>query len=313
MFKFILRRILGAVGVLLTSIFGVFTILTYLPGSRLGYLRIEGDGDLLDRLFVFFKATPNLFTRYLRYIYDIITKFQFTSNFRHHDLSAEILTRTRLTLLLTLLGFLFIVIFGIILGVIAAHKRGTWIDRIISMCSMFMASIPPFCLAIYLALIFCLWLKLLPVFGYARPINFILPTITISASALANVIQICRFQVMEELNKPYVRNLQSRGQKESVILFRHALKNALIPTVSVIKEMTASIFISTFIAEWFYAIPGIGYYLIGAINSRDYGVILACTVVIAIFIIVFNIVSDVLYCLLDPKMRNREMGYSQDV
>ena len=70
---------------------------------------------------------------------------------------------------------------------------------------------------------------------------------------------------------------------------------------------------STFIAEWFYAIPGIGYYMIKAINSRDYGVILACTVVIAIFIIIFNIISDVVYCLLDPKMRSKEMGYSQDV
>lgn len=313
MFKFIKNRILGAIGVLFAAVFAVFTILTYLPGSRLGYLPIQGENDLLDRFFTLIKATPNLLTRYLRYMYNIITRFHFTSNFRHHDLSAEILTRTRLTLLLTVLGFVFIVVFGIILGVIAAHKRGTWIDRLISGVSMFLASIPPFCLAIYLALIFCLGLKLLPVFGYAKPVNFILPTITVSAAALANVIQICRFQVIEELNKPYVRNLQSRGQKESVILFRHALKNALIPTVSVIREMTATIFMSTFIAEWFYAIPGIGYYMIKAINSRDYGVILACTVVIAIFIIFFNIISDVVYCLLDPKMRSKEMGYSQDV
>lgn len=313
MFQFIRRRITGAIGVLLTTIFAVFALLTYLPGSRLGYLQIHGDGDLLDRFFTLINAAPNLMNRYLRYMFDVLTKFHFASSFRHHDLTQEILKRTRLTLLLTVLGFVFIVVFGLLLGVMAARRRGSWIDRFISSASMFVASIPPFCLAIYLAMIFCLGLKLLPVFGYTKPINFILPTVTISAGALANVIQICRFQVIEELNKPYVRNLQSRGQKESTILYRHALKNALIPIVSVIREMTATIFVSTFIAEWFYAIPGIGYYLIRAINSRDFGVILACTVVIAIFIIMVNIVSDVVYCLLDPKMRSSEMGYSRNV
>ena len=313
MFRFIRNRILGAMAVLLTAMFAVFSILTYIPGSRLGFLGIEGNGDLLDSVFGFFNTKPDLFSRYLRYIYDVITKFKFASGFRHHNLSAEILTRTRLTLLLTVIGFVFIVVFGILLGTLAASKRGTWIDRIISVASMFTASIPPFCLAIYLAMIFCVGLRLLPVFGYSKPVNFILPTITISASALANTIQICRFEIIEEMSKPYVRNLRSRGQKESIILFRHALKNAMLPTIAVIKEMTASIFVSTFIAEWFYAIPGIGYYLIQAINSRDYGVVLACTMVIAIFIIVFNIVSDILYCVFDPKLRSSEMGEVSNV
>ena len=87
----------------------------------------------------------------------------------------------------------------------------------------------------------------------------------------------------------------------------------MLPVISVIKEMTASIFVSTFIAEWFYAIPGIGYYLIQGINSRDYGVIMASTMVIAIVIIIFNIVSDVLYSCFDPKLRNAEMGGEQNV
>ncbi|MBR2545282.1 MAG: ABC transporter permease [Erysipelotrichaceae bacterium] len=313
MFRFIRNRILGAIAVLLTAMFAVFAILTYIPGSRLGYLGIQGSGDLLDRLFTFFRTEPNLFSRYVRYTYDVITRFHFASGFRHHNLSAEILTRTRLTLLLTLIGLVFIVVVGIFMGTLAASKRGTWLDRIISVVSMLTASIPPFCLAIYLAMIFCVGLRLLPVFGYSKPINFILPTITISASALANTIQICRFEIIEELNKPYVRNLRSRGQKENVILFRHALKNAMLPTIATIKEMTASIFVSTFIAEWFYAIPGIGYYLIQAINSRDYGIILACTMVIAIVIIVFNIVSDILYCIFDPKLRRSEMGAGNNV
>lgn len=302
MYKKILKRLALSIAVIMLTMFAVFAILTYIPGSRLAYLGIEGNGDMLDKVFTALKAEPNLLTRYLRYMYDVITRFHFASGFRHRDLSGEIITRVRLTILLTVLGFLFTSLAGIPLGTLAARKRGSLADRIISMCSMFLASIPPFCLAIYLAMIFCLGLKLLPVFGFNSPRNFILPTITISASALANTIQTCRFAVIEELNKQYVKNLRSRGQKESTILFRHALRNALVPTISVIREMTASVFVSTFIAEWFYAIPGIGYYLIQAINSRDYGVILACTLVITVIVILFNIITDVLYRVADPRL-----------
>lgn len=307
MLKFVVKRVLLAIPVLLGAMFAVFAILIYIPGSRLGFLAIAGNGDLLDRFFAATNAQPSLFTRYLRYIYDVIVHFHFASGFRHSDLSLEIATRTRLTLLLTLLAFLFIVLIGIPAGALAARRKGSLADRIISLFSMFLASIPPFCLAIYLAMIFCLGLRLLPVFGYTKPINFILPTITISASALANTIQSTRFGIIEELNKPYVRNLQARGQKESVILFRHALKNALVPTIAMIREMTSAVFVSTFIAEWFYAIPGIGYYLIKAINSRDYGVILACTTMIAFFIVLFNIISDILYYYVDPRLRHHEI------
>ena len=313
MLKFVGKRIVTAIIILLVSMFAVFAILTYIPGSRLGYMSIAGNGDLLDRLFEVLKVQPSLLSRYLRYVYDVFVHFHFSSGFRHHDLNAEIVSRTRFTLLLTLAGFIFIVVVGIPTGALAARKKGSLFDRAVSVFSMFLASIPPFCLAIYLAMIFCLWLRLLPVFGFTQIKNFILPTITIAASALANTIQTCRFAIIEELNKPYVKYLRTRGQKEGVILFGHALRNAMLPVISVIKEMTASIFVSTFIAEWFYAIPGIGYYLIQGINSRDYGVIMASTMVIAIVIIIFNIVSDVLYSCFDPKLRNAEMGGEQNV
>ena len=313
MFKFIVKRILTAFVVLLVAMFAVFAILTYIPGSRLGYLNIWGQVDLLDHLFTALSVKPSLFTRYLRYIYNVFTTFHFASMARHHDLSATVLQRTRFTLLLTFSGFIFIVIFGISAGAYAAYKKGSLFDKAVSLLSMFVASLPPFCLAIYLAMIFCLGLHLLPVFGYDSIKNFILPTITIASASLATTIQTCRFAVIEELNKPYIKNLRSRGQKEGVILFRHALRNAVLPTISVIREKTASIFVSTFIAEWFYAIPGIGYYLIQGINSRDYGVIMASTMVIAIILLLFNIISEVLYCVFDPQLRSTQLRGETDV
>ena len=170
--------------VLLVAMFAVFAILTYIPGSRLGYLNIWGQGDLLDHLFTALSVKPSLFTRYLRYIYNVFTTFHFASMARHHDLSATVLQRTRFTLLLTFSGFIFIVIFGISAGAYAAYKKGSLFDKAVSLLSMFVASLPPFCLAIYLAMIFCLGLHLLPVFGYDSIKNFILPTITIASASV---------------------------------------------------------------------------------------------------------------------------------
>ena len=306
MLKSVLKRLLGALCVLWIAMFGVFALLTYIPGSRLGYMGIFADGDLLDRIFSFLHVQPNLFSRYLRYMWDVFTRFQFASGFRHYDLTGEVLSRLRFTVLLTFAAFVFVVIFGIVLGAFAAYKKDSFWDRLISVISTALASIPPFCLAIYLAVIFCVGLKLLPVFGFNGPKYFILPTITIGSAAMANTVQSCRYSILEELNKPYVKNLRARGVSEIRILFVHALKNALIPTVSMIREMTATVFVSTFIAEWFYSIPGIGYYLIQAINNRDYGVVMACTMIIALFVVLFGLISDTAFVFLDPQLRKKD-------
>lgn len=310
MFKYAAKRILRSLVILVVTLFAVFALLNYIPGSRLKYISIMGQGDLLDSLFSALNAESNLFTRYLRYLYNIITRFEFLSGFRHHSLSTEIIERSRLTLLLTICALILVVLVGIPLGVFSARKKGSLPDRAISVFSMTLASIPPFCLAIFLAMVFCVGLRLLPVFGYKSPINFILPTITIASAAVAETVQITRFSVIEEMKKPYITSLRSRGQSENVIVYRHALRNALLPVCSVIKENMATVFVSTFIAEWFYAIPGIGYNLIQSIVNRDYGVVMASTMVIAIFIIVINIIGDVLMYLIDPKLRTAVSGGS---
>ena len=138
--------------------------------------------------------------------------------------------------------------------------------------------------------------------------NMQMPTSDIRALS-QYTYQTVRANVIEAMHRPYIRTLRSHGVKERKILFNHALKNSMIPTVSIIREMTAEVFVSTFIAEWFYAIPGIGYYLIQAVNARDYGVVLACTAVTAVLILVFGIISDLLYYLLEPELRHREVSH----
>ena len=304
MFRYLVKRFLISIPVLLLALFATFALLTYIPGSRLGYFPIEGNGDLLDKLFVALNAPANLLTRYLRYFYNVFVHARFGSIAYHHNLSAEIFRRTGFTLLLTFCAFLLILLIGIPLGSYSAYKKGSFFDNIVSIVSLFLSSIPPFCLAIFLAVIFCVRLRLLPVFGFDGPKNMILPTITIGAAGLAKTIQTVRNNVIENLNKPYVKTLKAKGVRQSRILFVHALKNSLVPTVSIIKEMTAEVFVSTFIAEWFYAIPGIGYYLLQSVNGRDYDAVLAATTVITIFILLFGILSDTLSYSLDPQLKH---------
>ena len=162
MFRFLLKRILTAIPVFLGALLAVFLLLTYIPGSRLGYLPIAGNGDLLDHLFTLFHVPANVFTRYLRYIYDVITKLHFASGFHHRDLSLEVLTRARLTLFLTFLAFLLIVLVGIPLGTYAAGKHGKWQDHLISTSVMVVISVPAFVYASLLLYTLCFKLRLFP-------------------------------------------------------------------------------------------------------------------------------------------------------
>ena len=308
MLRYILKRILVIIPALLASMLAIFVLLTYLPGSRLGMLPIYGDGDLLDRFFVYFSIPANTFTRYLRYAWDVFTKLHFPSVFQHRDLTGETLMRAKFTFLLTMLGLIFMIVAGIPLGVAAGHKKGKWQDTLISSFSLVLSSIPPFCLSIFLALLFCLYLHWLPVFGIEEPKNYILPVLTIASGGLAKTIQVVRQNVIAEMKKPYTKTLRAKGVREEKILLRHALRNSLIPTITVLREMSAEIFMSTFIAEYFFAIPGIGYYLVSAIIARDYSVVFACSIVTALFILLFGLLCDVLFFLLEPEVRGKSLN-----
>ena len=285
----------------------LFALLYMLVGSSIRHMPSYGGGDALDSFFAYLNAGNSFITRYIRYCYNILTKFDFgRSGYTKLYVTFELRYRIRNTLLLLLSGVGATLIVGIPAGVYAAvHKDGKR-DRIINIITMFFSSIPSYSIAIVIVLLLAVYWRLLPVISsYNSPQAFIMPTLTVSIGGIASVIRMTRTSMLEELEKPYITALRAKGLKENSVVYRHALKNAMVPIVSTISTLISQLLFGTIVVEYFFNVPGIGTLMLRGVEMRDDTSILGCAVVLAVFITILNIVTDVLYMNVNPQIKVR--------
>jgi len=206
------------------------------------------------------------------------------------------------------LGFsavLISVAFGVGAGVAAASRRGTWVDH----AGMFLASagisIPSFVLGTFLIMIFSFKWHLFPAALWEGWRYGILPSITLAFLPTAYIARLTRSSMLEVLHQDFIRTARAKGFGEMHILFKHALKNSVTPVISFLGPLTAALVTGSFVIEFIYSIPGMGRYFITAVTNRDYPLIMGVTLVYAVLIVVANIVVDLAYIWLDPRMRSR--------
>jgi ABC-type dipeptide/oligopeptide/nickel transport system permease component len=195
------------------------------------------------------------------------------------------------------------VIVGIPLGVIAALRQNKWPDYAATFVSVIGIATPSFVLAVLLALIFSVTLHWFPTAGWKGPQYWVLPTIALSGYGIAQVARYTRASMLEVTRKDYVRTAQSKGLKERSIVTVHMLRNAFIPVVTILGPLLAGLVTGSFVVESVFAIPGIGRFFVDAIFQRDYGIIMATTLLYATLIAVMNLVVDVAYAWIDPRIR----------
>jgi oligopeptide transport system permease protein len=162
---------------------------------------------------------------------------------------------------------------------------------------------PSFIMAILLVVIFTVWLKALPALGWGTPDTWILPTLALSGYQIAQIARYTRASMLEVTRKDYVRTAQSKGLRARAIVIRHMVRNALIPVVTILGPILAFLVTGSFIIEAFFGIPGIGRYYVQAIVTRDYSLIMAMTVIYAFAVAAMNVVVDILYGYIDPRIR----------
>ncbi len=189
------------------------------------------------------------------------------------------------------------------LGIMAATRRDTWLDNLTIGGALALQSMPSFWLALQLILVFSLMLGLLPPAGREGWKYMVLPTVALSAESLAGIIRILRVELVRVLVSDYIRTARSKGLGERIVLWRHALKNAAIPLVTVMGLWLASMFNGAVFIETVFAWPGVGRLGLEAILNRDYPLIQGVVVLIAFNYIIANILVDVLYAYLDPRIR----------
>jgi len=220
------------------------------------------------------------------------------------------LERFPATFLLTLVASIISVLIAIPAGVIAAVKRNTSADYLAMLFALLGISIPNFWLAILLILTFSLYLPLLPSSGYvasfADPLgtlkSFLLPSLTLGAGMAAIVARMTRSQMLEEIGKEYVRTARAKGMPESLVIFKHTLKNALVPTITVIGLQFGRLLGGAVIVEYVFSWPGMGSLVVDAVYSRDYPLVQALVLVFALIFVSVNFVVDVLYKYFNPRI-----------
>jgi peptide/nickel transport system permease protein len=188
-------------------------------------------------------------------------------------------------------------------GVFAAARRGTGADHAVGVFTLLGLSLPNFALGPLLMVLFSVRLGWLPVSGRGGPANFVLPAITLGAALAAILTRMVRAAVMEELASDYVRTARAKGLSERAVLYRHAFRNALIPTLTIIGLQFGSLLAGSIITETIFSWPGIGRLTVQAISSRDFPLLQGCILLIAVTYVVVNLATDLIYAFVDPRVR----------
>ena len=191
--------------------------------------------------------------------------------------------------------------FGLVLGSVAALNRGKVIDRIIVFFTTLATSAPSFVLATLLLLIFSIKLGLVPAWSAQDP-NYILPVISLSMYPMAYITRLTKTSMLDALNQDYIRTARAKGVASYKVIFKHALRNALIPVVTYVGPMVAFIITGSMVVETIFSTGGLGSYFVTSINNRDYTLIMGVTIFLAILMVTANLITDIVYKLIDPRI-----------
>ncbi len=197
-------------------------------------------------------------------------------------------------------------IIGIPLGIISALKNGKWQDNGAMILATLGVTIPSFVVATLGQYIFSVKLKILPVMGFKTFASAIMPAIALSFFPLAFIARLVRSSMLETLEQDYIRTARAKGLSEQVVIFKHALKNSLIPVVTYLGPLIAAILTGSFVVERIFNIPGLGRYYVTSISNRDYTVMMGITIFYAAFVIMMNFLVDIVYVFIDPRIKLRK-------
>jgi peptide/nickel transport system permease protein len=316
MITFIVRRIILALIVLVIVTLIIFMTMRILPGDPIYMIMTRGDMDKvtieqINEIRHEFGLDKPLIVQYASWFSGVFRGDLGISIIQRQPVIKEIVRRVPITLNLSILALLIAVSIGIPAGAICALRRGTWIDTIVTILANTGITIPVFWLGVMLIYIFSLRLHLLPVQGYTSPLidlgknlrQIIMPVFCLSIFAIASITRQTRSSMLEVMRQDYIRTAWAKGLKERLVVTRHALKNGLIPVVTLLGMSLSHIIGGSVLIETVYNIPGMGRMAVNAVFSHDYPVVQGFILLIAIAVLTVNLIVDLSYGWLDPRIR----------
>ncbi|MGO4668402.1 ABC transporter permease [Bosea sp. 2YAB26] len=312
MVGYILQRISGMVAVMLLVVTIVFVIVRVTPGDPAAVMlgpdaTAQDVADLRTRL----GLDRSILSQYVLYVGQLLRGDLGQSIFLNMPVTSALLERAEPTFFLTLLSLAIASVIALPVGIYAAYRRGSFLDQAATTLAMLGASIPGFWLGLILMQIFAVRLQILPVSGYGGPDtslierirHLILPAVALGLVSSALIMRFTRASMLDVLGDDYIRTARAKGLGEQAVILTHALKNALIPILTVLG-LTAAVLISgAVVTETVFGLPGVGNLVVSAVLRRDYPVIQGALLVIAGLYVLINFAIDMLYLLVDPRVR----------
>ena len=310
MIKYIVRRILLMIPILLGVAIIVFTIMALTPSDPASIILGTGaTQEAVDQLNHEFGYDQPIVTRFVNYISDLVLHFDMGTSYRsRRPVADEIAAKFPVTLLIAFLGMFFATAIGVPLGVLSAVKQYSLLDTIPTFISLILAAIPGFWLGMTLMTWFSLRLHWLPSSGIGTWQHFILPTAALAIPYAAQQLRFTRSSMLETIRADYIRTARAKGASERAVIWKHAMKNALLPVITVTGMNFGGLIGGAVVTETLFALPGLGNLLITSIRQKDVPVVMSSTLFLAAIFSLIMLIVDILYAMVDPRIKSKYAG-----
>ena len=304
MLRYVLTRLLYTLPVIWLVVSLVFLLVHLVPGDPIAQMLGEGTpgADLAAARHAYGLDLP-LGQQYVNYWKGVLHGNLGTSFRYNQSVTQLLLQRYPSTLQLTVAALVVAILLSIPAGVHSARTRNQWDDRTISVVSLFGLSFPNFALGPILILVFSIKVGWLPVSGAGSFANLVLPAVTMGSALAAILTRMVRTSMLEELSQDYIRTARAKGLNETTVVYRHALRNAMVPVITVLGLQFGALLAGAIVTEKIFSWPGIGRLTVDAISNRDYYVVQGCILAIGLTYVLVNFLTDFVYSVLNPRIR----------
>lgn len=310
MFSYVVKRILYMIPVLLCVTVVVFTLLYITPGDPT--VMILGDmatPEQYEALREEMGLNDGYIVRLGNYLKDLIFHFDLGDSYLNgQPVMKEILARYPITLKLAFLGVAFGLVFGVVMGVLSAIRQNSLLDNVCVSISLFGTAAPIFWTGLLMIVIFSVKLDLLPASGSYGPEYWIMPVCVLGLQNGAFIARITRSSMLEVIRQDYIRTARAKGQREFLVIVKHALRNAWIPILTVVGNQLCVALAGATVLETIFSLPGLGRYLIDSLNGKDYIAVQGVVLFIGINCVAVNLLVDLLYAFVDPRVKATYAG-----
>ena len=304
MFKYIVKRLLLGILTLFILATIVFFGMKAMPGSPFSRDNKAIPAATMEALNKKYGLDKPVGEQYIIYMKNVIHgDFGVSISKKGQSVTEIIAARLPITAKLGTIAFCVAIIVGIGLGIVSALTRKRWVNSLITVLATIGVSVPGFLLAMLMMILFAVKLGLLPVVGLETPQSYIMPVLALSFSPISTITRLTRSSLKDVMGSDYITLARSKGTKESMVVIKHGLKNAILPVVTYAGPMFAGMITGSLVIETLFSIPGIGREFTNSISNRDYTLCMGLTILLGALVIVMTLVSDVVAAIIDPRIK----------